>query len=525
MTRRVALLRQGWLVGCLLALAACAIAPRPAATPMVHRAATPTGAAAEATATPDPDETAVPTPDSRPATAVPEGVVVLALESAPGAKDFSYATASLEAPAGSKITLTFRNKTNPKDEVGHNWVLVKPGQENTVIANSVAAGDANDWLQKDDPGIIVATRLIEGNEEDTISFDAPAPGTYTFLSTFPENYAGGMKGTLTITGQAVAAALPAATTAPAALAPPGKNFEDFDPATFNNPTQIDHPLFSLKPGMQFTYEGQTDHDGKMVPHQLVVTISDLTKTIGGIPVVVAWDRDFANGELVEAELAFYAQDDGGTVWLMGEYPEEYDKGKLLKAPAWIHGFEDAHAGVIMPAKPVSGSASYSQGWGPAVGWTDRGQVHETGARTCVPVACYDGVVVIAETSATETGAYQLKFFAPGAGNIRVDWLGTDVTQENSSWSRSRNWAPRPWKKCASRRWRLRNTPMTPPIAPMQKPRRWWRPGRPQRPPQPPPARQSAAWWRTLCSRSSSKPRIFWIWRRQATGARSMPRWR
>ncbi|HEU5090712.1 MAG TPA: plastocyanin/azurin family copper-binding protein, partial [Roseiflexaceae bacterium] len=31
-----------------------------------------------------------------------------------------------------------------------------------------------------------------------VTFKAPAPGTYTFLCTYPGHYAAGMKGTLTV---------------------------------------------------------------------------------------------------------------------------------------------------------------------------------------------------------------------------------------------------------------------------------------------------------------------------------------
>ena len=51
--------------------------------------------------------------------------------------------------------------------------------------------------------------------------------------------------------------------------------------------------------------------------------------------VVSWDLDYSDGELAEAELAFYAQDDDGNVWRMGEYPEEYDGGQIVDAPTWI----------------------------------------------------------------------------------------------------------------------------------------------------------------------------------------------
>jgi len=181
--------------------------------------------------------------------------------------------------------------------------------------------------------------------------------------------------------------------------------------------------------MQFVYEGVTDDNGKMVKHRLTVNVTDLTKVISGVRSLVSFDQDFAGDQLAEAELTFYAQDNSGNVWSMGEHPEEYDSGKFVQAPTWIHGFQDAHAGLAMLASPQAGTPSYSQGWGPAVSWTDRGQVRQTGQKVCVPVKCYDNVLVIAESSKAEPNAYQLKYFAPGVGGIRTDWLGSDVTQE------------------------------------------------------------------------------------------------
>jgi azurin len=159
-----------------------------------------------APATPTPDPTRAPTPRPTPAVTPAPGAtptptpakVDLTVETATGAQDFHYAPNTLSAPAGSTITLKFANKTNPDDEVGHNWVLVKPGQEDAVLATSVKAGDDNDWLDPKDPGVIAATKLIEGNASDTVTFTAPEPGTYTFLCTFPDHATGGMKGTLTV---------------------------------------------------------------------------------------------------------------------------------------------------------------------------------------------------------------------------------------------------------------------------------------------------------------------------------------
>jgi hypothetical protein len=201
--------------------------------------------------------------------------------------------------------------------------------------------------------------------------------------------------------------------------------ENFDASNFDQSTRVDNPWMPLKPGTRFTYNGTTiEDDGSAVPHRIVINVTDLTKVIGGVRSVVTWDLDYSDGELVEAELAFFAQDKEGTVWRMGEYPEEYDGGKFVTAVPWLHGLDGARAGIEMQAKPTPGTPSYSQGWGPAVNWTDRGQVDKVGQKTIVAAGKYDDVVVIAETSGSEPDAQQLKYYARGVGNVRVGWRGT-----------------------------------------------------------------------------------------------------
>jgi len=214
------------------------------------------------------------------------------------------------------------------------------------------------------------------------------------------------------------------------LAGETKGDEAVDLKNFDRPTTIDNRWLPKKPGTRLVYEGTTvEDDGKVVPHRIEMNITDLTKVISGVRTLISYDVDHRDGELVEAELAFYAQDNDGTVWLFGEYPEEYEKGKLVEAPTWIHGLEGARAGIMMLAKPRLGTPSYPQGWGPKVDWTDRGQVEQVGRKITVPAGAYTDVVVIAETSESEPGAKQLKHYAPGVGNVRVDWAGADPKKE------------------------------------------------------------------------------------------------
>jgi hypothetical protein len=157
---------------------------------------------------------------------------------------------------------------------------------------------------------------------------------------------------------------------------------------------------------------------------VVFTVTDLTKVVDGVRSLVMFDRDFNAGALVEAELAFHAQDDSGNVWNMGEYPEEYEGGKFSGAPdTWLTGTQGAKAGLLMRAAPRTGTSSYSQGVAPAIEFSDKAKVSRTGAKTCVPAGCYDGVLVTDEWNPSEPDAHQLKFYAPGVGSVRVEFSG------------------------------------------------------------------------------------------------------
>jgi hypothetical protein len=205
--------------------------------------------------------------------------------------------------------------------------------------------------------------------------------------------------------------------------------EHFDPATFNNPTAITNQWLPLMRGTHWAWEGQATVDGERIARRIELTITDLTKMVGDLRTVVAYEVDYNAGEMVEAELIFFAQDDYGNVWHLGQYPEEYEFGKFVAAPAWIHGYQGANAGIFMQANPQLGTPSYSQGWGPEVGWSDRAIVSAMGQTTCVRIRCYNNVLVMSEFNTSEPDAQQLKYYAPGVGNVRVGWAGAGETQQ------------------------------------------------------------------------------------------------
>jgi hypothetical protein len=224
---------------------------------------------------------------------------------------------------------------------------------------------------------------------------------------------------------ALAAALALTAASCGATAPPlAVSAQNFDPGNFDRSSTVDNEWFPLEPGAQLTFEGATNEDGERIAHRLVSTVTDLTKTVNGVRVAVVWERDWSRGTLAEAELAFFAQDEQGTVWNLGEYPEVYEHGKIVEVPGWIAGTKGARAGIAMKAEPKLGAPAYSQGYAPPpVNWVDRAEVYKTGVTTCVPAGCFGDVLMTREFEMGKPAAYQLKYYARGVGNIRVGWLG------------------------------------------------------------------------------------------------------
>ncbi len=200
---------------------------------------------------------------------------------------------------------------------------------------------------------------------------------------------------------------------------------NFDPADFPESPKIDNQWFALTPGMQYTTTGTVTNAEGSTEHKVVHSVTGLTKVINGVKTQVMWDQDFSNGELVESELAMFAQSKSGAVWLFGEYPEEFEGGEFIGAPkTFISGIAGAEAGIAMPAQPRTGTPAYPQAHAPAVGFLDCGAVLQENQRVCVPTGCYEDVLVIDERNPLEPEVgHQRKFYSSGTGLVQVTAVG------------------------------------------------------------------------------------------------------
>ncbi len=227
----------------------------------------------------------------------------------------------------------------------------------------------------------------------------------------------------------------AAVAAPTVIAPPAPpvavptcqpvHLPPWNPGNFRDPTTVTNTWMPLVPGTQFTEEGSSNINGKPTEHKIVFTVTDLVKEIDGVRTLVGWDVDTDKGVLAESELVFFAQDNDGNVWTVGEYPEEYKAGKLTGAPyAWAAGVAGAEAGVQIRSKPAVGAGEYLQGISPSVEFLDCAKDVSTGQHTCVPAGCYDNVLVVDERSPQDPDSgVQRKYYAPHVGYVRVEAVG------------------------------------------------------------------------------------------------------
>jgi hypothetical protein len=232
---------------------------------------------------------------------------------------------------------------------------------------------------------------------------------------------------LSVFGALLALASPAAAQTDLPLPPGCDRLAQFDPAQFGSSTVIDNEYLPLTAGTQLVLEGRANRTGELLPHTVTLTVTDLVKVIDGVPTRVAWDVDENEGEVVEAELAFFAQDDDGNVWNLGEYPEEYGDGSFLGAPnTWIAGLADAEAGIQMPDFRDAG-LTYLQGYAPEIDFLDCAEVVAEHVQECdIPAApgdCFANVLVTHERSPLDPdGGIQTKYYAPGVGVAKVGAL-------------------------------------------------------------------------------------------------------
>lgn len=120
-----------------------------------------------------------------------------------------------------------------------------------------------------------------------------------------------------------------------------------DPGQFT--TRIDNRWWPMTPGSRWTYR---ETDGQGSTQRVQVTVTGQTRTISGGQARVVHDVVTEDGQLVQNTYDWYAQDDKGNVWYLGEDTKEYEGGKVVSTEgSWEAGVDGAQPGILLPADP------------------------------------------------------------------------------------------------------------------------------------------------------------------------------
>jgi hypothetical protein len=175
---------------------------------------------------------------------------------------------------------------------------------------------------------------------------------------------------------------------------------------------VDHPYLPLAAGSRWVYVSRTA-DGV---ERTVVTVERGTRTVAGIPATVVHDRATLNGRLSEDTHDWFAQDDQGNVWYLGEDTTAYEPGKKpSKEGSWEAGVNGARPGIAMPGRPVAGDR-YQQEYlrGTA---EDRGEVMALDARGLVPWGPFRAAVKTRDTTPLEPDLVEYKYYVRDVGTV------------------------------------------------------------------------------------------------------------
>ncbi len=101
---------------------------------------------------------------------------------------------------GQPVRVNLTNKgTRPATEMAHDFVLLKAGADAfTFNLLCAQAKDQQYFPAQAADKTLTHTSLAEAGKSVSASFQAPEPGQYPFLCTFPGHYAAGMYGTMTV---------------------------------------------------------------------------------------------------------------------------------------------------------------------------------------------------------------------------------------------------------------------------------------------------------------------------------------
>ncbi|MEQ1736294.1 MAG: hypothetical protein ABL886_07825 [Rhodoglobus sp.] len=194
--------------------------------------------------------------------------------------------------------------------------------------------------------------------------------------------------------------------------PLGDDPVTLDPAAFS--ATIDNPSWPMTPGTRWTYR-ETDPDGDELTVVVIVT-SDTRMIANGITARVVRDTVYRGDTIIEDTFDWYAQDQDGAIWYLGEDTAEFEDGHLSSTSGSFEaGVDGALPGIVIPADPQVGMRyrqEFSRGQA-----EDNGEILSLDEVVEVPAGLYENVLMTRDTITIEPDVEEHKFYAPGVGLV------------------------------------------------------------------------------------------------------------
>ncbi|WP_428027204.1 hypothetical protein [Altererythrobacter sp.] len=207
---------------------------------------------------------------------------------------------------------------------------------------------------------------------------------------------------------------------------------DFDPLSFSDPLNIDNELFPLMPNTTYTYLGEGEDGCEWT----VTIVTDQTYTVAaGVTARVVHDLayedeacdGFSDDELVEDTYDWFAQDNAGNVWYLGEDSQDCEgAGNCVPSEgSWEAGVDGAIAGIQMLHEPRAGNRYYQEFYEDYA--EDQAKVDRTDLWLSLresEVFDHDlhGCIRTKEWTQLEPGEVEHKFYCPDVGLVLVEEL-------------------------------------------------------------------------------------------------------
>ena len=200
--------------------------------------------------------------------------------------------------------------------------------------------------------------------------------------------------------------------------------------TFTHPREINHPylpLSSLKEDILVGGKGGAERVIRTLKPNIHKSFVICGKKVEALTVL---DKETVDGKVAEITRDYFAQDDAGNVYYLGEDVDSYKDGKIVGHDgAWLLGKETQKPGLLLPAN-VKMTKSFNSEDVPNV-TTEKDKIVSTTATATVPAGTFTNCVKIEEHASD--GATEFKYFSKNVGCVKEEESdGSVVLQSHST---------------------------------------------------------------------------------------------